>query len=140
MKIAVSTKSFLFLSLFSIAGANAAWAADSPGDAQQQARLLLGGRNFIASGAASRTAAESYAASASSPVDAQEQGRQMILGRPSSRAPRAEVAAHSSAGVTANSSAAVAANAAHTKTGLSNRPVGEGGGDMARRMILRSAS
>ena len=72
MKIAVSIKSLLFLSLFSMAGAHAGPASDPSGDAQQQARLLLGGRNFSASGVMSRTAAGTVAAAASSPVDAQE--------------------------------------------------------------------
>jgi len=132
MKIAVSIKSLLFLSLFSMAGAHAGPASDPSGDAQQQARLLLGGRNFSASGVMSRTAAGTVAAAASSPVDAQEQGRQMILGRPSSRA--------TSAGATANCRPIVTANAARTKTVPGNRSMWEGGSDLARRMILGSAS
>ena len=131
MKIAANSKSFALLVLFSMAGAHAALASGPVSDAQEQARSLLGGRNFSASGVASRSAVESSAASASSAVDAQQQGRQMILGRPWSRV--------SSSDVTANSSAGVTADVPHTKTASGNRAVREGGDVLARRMILRTA-
>jgi hypothetical protein len=124
MKAAANTKSFLFLVLFSMAGAHAAWASDSVDDAQQQARSLLGGRNVSVSGVASRSAVETSAASASIPVDAQEQGRQMILGRPFSRIPRVPAVAR----------------ARNAKTESDSRKGERGGDELARRMILRSAS
>lgn len=127
MKIVANTKSLLLFGLLSMTGVNAAWAAGSVDDGQQQARFLLGGRNFGVGGGASRAAVESSPGSpvsASSAVDAQEQGRQMILGRPLSRV----------------SSADATADATHMRAAPGKRTVGEGGEGMARRMILRTAS
>jgi hypothetical protein len=112
MKIAAYSKTFLFLALVSIAGANAALASEPAGDAQQQARFLLGGRSIGASGASPRIALVSAVSPESFVVDAQEQGR----------------------------SATVTVNTTRTKTVPDNARAGEGGVDMARRMILRSAS
>lgn len=123
MKATANTKSLLFLALFSIAGAHAAWASDSVDDAQQQARSLLGGRNASASGVASRSVVETSAASASFPVDAQEQGRRMILGRPLSRV----------------LSVPAVARAQRAKTEADSRKVERGGDELARRMILHGA-
>jgi hypothetical protein len=128
MKVATNTRSFLFLAVFSAAGAHAAWASEPAGDAQQQARTLLGGRNVSASNAMPRTAVESSMASEWNSVDAQDQARQMILGRPSSRLP--------------NESAL--ASARHDKTERANtasdsHKVEAGGDELARRMILGSA-
>jgi hypothetical protein len=128
MKIAINTRSFLFLALFSAAGAHAAWASEPVDDAQQQARSLLGGRNVSASDAAPRTAVESSKLPESHSVDAQEQARQMILGSPSSRLPTESALA-----------SAQLAKTQRAKT-ASDSPTAEAGGDeLARRMILRSA-
>ena len=123
MKAATNIRSVLFLALFSAAGAHAALASEPVGDAQQQARSLLGGRNLRVSDAPPRAAAESSTVSASNPVDAQEQARQMILGRPSSRLPI--------------ESALIGVQ--HSRTESGSRKVGAGGEELARRMILRSA-
>jgi hypothetical protein len=127
MKIVRSIGGFLLIGSVLMAGTNAAWAADPVGDGQQQARFLLGGRNFTAAPTAFRASA----------VDAQEQGRQMILGQPFVRASNAGVTATSGAGVTSN---AAQTDAAQTKAAPGNRSAREGGDGMARRMILRSAS
>jgi hypothetical protein len=129
MKVATNTRSFLFLAVFSAAGAQAAWASDSVGDAQQQARTLLGGRIVGAYDATPRTAVESSMVSEWNFVDAQDQARQMILGRPSSRLP--------------NESALASARHDKTeraKTVSDSHKVGTGGDELARRMILGSAS
>jgi hypothetical protein len=123
MKVATNARSFLFLALFSAAGAHAAWAAEPVGDAQQQARSLLGGRNVGASNATPRTAVESSMGTEPGSVDAQDQARQMILGRPASRLP--------------NESAI--ASDRRAKMAPDSRKAEAGGEELARRMILRSA-
>jgi hypothetical protein len=122
MKTTANTKSLLFLALFSMAGAHAASAADSRGDAQQQARSLLGGTHPSEYGRALRTAAATSAASASSPVDAQQQARQMILGRPVVRA----------------AGAPAVANAGFPSAAPDSRKVDRSGDEQGRRMIIRS--
>jgi hypothetical protein len=128
MKTATNTRSLLFLALFSAASAHPAWAAEPVGDAQQQARSLLGGRNVSASDATPRTAVESSALPESNSVDAQEQARQMILGSPSSRLPTEPALA-----------SALRAKTQRAKTASDSREVKAGGAELARRMILHSA-
>src|SRR5580692_8959945 len=125
MKAAINIRSFLFLALFSAAGAHAALASEPVGDAQQQARSMLGGRNLRVSDAPPRAAVESSTVSALNSVDAQEQARQMIVGRPSSRLPTMPALA----GVPH-------ATTERGKTGVDGRKVEAGGADLARRMIL----
>ena len=128
MKAATNTRSLLFLALFSAAGAHAAWASEPVGDAQQQARSLLGGRKVSASDVASGTAVEPSTLSKSNSVDAQEQARQMILGSPSSRLP------------TESALASVQyAKTLRAKTASGSRKAEAAGGELARRMILHSA-
>jgi hypothetical protein len=122
MKTAANAKSLLFIALFSMAGAHAAPASDSQGDAQQQARSLLGGTNPSKYGAAPRMAVATSAASASSPVDAQQQARQMILGRPVLRA----------------AGAPAVANAGFPRAAPDSRKSDKSDDQQGRRMILRS--
>jgi hypothetical protein len=133
MKSTANSKSLLFGALLLMAGAHAAWASEPVGDAQQQARSLLGGRDVSQSRATPHTAVKYSAATAtaSNPVDAQDQARQMILGRPASLVRGAYATADSSVGATPN--------AAHTKAVRGSRGAEEGGDELARRMILGSA-
>jgi hypothetical protein len=80
MNTAMKSQVVLVLCLLSFVGARAAPAAETIGDGQEQARLLLSGRSFPLNETKSRSVASRSAASKSVPLDAQEQARQMILG------------------------------------------------------------
>jgi hypothetical protein len=119
MKMSMNAQLVLSLGLLTIGAANAVWAAESIGDPQERARLLLSGTSFPL-----RDTKPHSAVSNSNPSDlvaasAQEQARQMILGG-------------QAAGVGAHRSRAVAAGG--------DREVRGDALESARRMILGAPS
>ncbi len=81
MKGATHVRVILAFGLFALSGARALSAAEVIGDGQEQARLLLSGRNASSGGPRSGFVSPSSSAAKSVAVDGQAQAREMILGR-----------------------------------------------------------
>jgi hypothetical protein len=80
MKMSMNAQLVLSLGLFTIGAADAVWAAESIGDSQEQARLLLSGTSFPSADPKPHSAISNSNPSDLVAASAQEQARQMILG------------------------------------------------------------
>jgi hypothetical protein len=120
MKSTISPQLVLSMFLLSLAGVGAASAAEATADGQEQARVLLGGRNLTVGHTRSRTATppattalvtvKSTASAVEPAVDGQELARLLLVGKgspfkqPKSRGALRSAAALPSVGSTASAS------------------------------------